>query len=127
MGMEAGYAIFTFQGRKLVGTVQKEKLYAIHWRPHPPSLLDEKAQANIKKNIKQFSKRYDALDDLAKESARQAFNKDRDERRSAFKVILDRIADAKDAREEDNGWADAMDDFMGRVNWDHSEEVIEEE
>lgn len=125
--MEAGYAIFTFQGRKLVGTVQKEKLYAIHWRPHPPSLLDEKAQANIKKNIKQFSKRYDALDDQAKESARQAFNKDREERRAAFKVILDRIADAKDAREEDNGWADAMDDFMGRVNWDHSEEVIEEE
>lgn len=125
--MEAGYAIFTFQGRKLVGTVQKEKLYAIHWRPHPPSLLSEKAQENVKKNIKQFSKKYDALDDQAKESARQAFNKEREEKRSAFKEILDRISDRKAELEEENGWADAMDDFMGRVKWDCSEDVNEEE
>jgi|Transcript_104720 translation initiation factor 3 subunit B len=125
--MEAGYAIFTFQGRKLVGTIQKEKLYAIHWRPHPPSLLDEKAQADVKKNIKQFSKRYDALDDQAKDAARQAFNKDREERRSAFKAILDRIEDKKIEKEDENGWAEALEEAMSGVKWDSVVDVIEEE
>jgi len=125
--MEAGYAIFSFQGRKLVGTVQKEKLYGIQWRPHPPSLLDEKAQTNVKKNIKQFSKRYDALDDQAKDSARQAFNKDRDERKSAFQAILDRITTNKENKEDENEWADAFDEAMSRVKWESDEQVFEEE
>jgi translation initiation factor 3 subunit B len=125
--MEAGYAIFTFQGRKLVGTVQKEKLYSIHWRPHPPSLLDTKSQQNVKKNIKTFSKRYDAEDDKAKESARQAFNKDREEKRNAFKDILDRIDDVKAEKEEENTWGDAFAEAMSGVDWTKDEQIFEEE
>merc|ERR1712100_5703 len=56
--MEAGYALWTFQGRQL-HKVQKEKLFRIEWRPHPPSLLTESEQNNIRKNLKTFSRQYD--------------------------------------------------------------------
>merc|ERR1719281_1864225 len=82
--MEAGYAIWTFQGRQLC-KFAKDKLFSATWRPHPPSLLSADKQRNIKKNIKTFSKRYDALDEQAKESARSAFKKDRDEKTDAFR------------------------------------------
>jgi len=125
--MEAGYAIWTFQGRKLVGTIQKEKLFAISWRPHPPSLLDAKKQAYIKKNIKQFSKTYDALDEKAKEAARSAFNADRDGKRRAFYEVLERIAEAKEYKWEENGWGEALDDISANQTWESHETVIEEE
>jgi len=56
---EAGYAIWTFQGRSLI-KVGREKLWQVAWRPHPPSLLSDQRQKEIKKNIKSFSKGYDA-------------------------------------------------------------------
>merc|ERR1711896_101966 len=56
--------------------VQKEKLFHIAWRPHPPSLLSQQKQQDIKKNLKQYSRKYDAMDEQAKESARQAFRAD---------------------------------------------------
>merc|ERR1719428_2686293 len=118
--MEAGYAIWTFQGRKLVGTVQKEKLFAISWRPHPPSMLSDKQQAHIRKNIKQFSKRYDALDEQAKDAARKAFNDDREQRTNAFLTILDRIRDNNDEKLEEIGWKDALDQIFESQNWEMS-------
>merc|ERR1712048_1483868 len=81
--MEAGYAIWTFQGR-LLHRQQKEKLWQVSWRPHPPSLLSEQRRENIRKNIKQFSKKYDALDEQAKEAARKEFRKERDEKTAIF-------------------------------------------
>jgi len=124
--MEAGYAIWTFQGRQLY-KMQKEKLFSISWRPHPPSMLSEDQQKNIKKNIKQFSKKYDALDEQAKESARKAFREDREERTNDFLSILDRIRDNNDRALEENGWRDAMDEMLQSQNWEVSNETLEEE
>merc|ERR1719362_1595982 len=70
--MELGYSIWTFQGRKL-HMQPKDKLYQVAWRPHPPSLLSKQEQENARKNMKQWSKKYDTKDEQAKESARQAF------------------------------------------------------
>merc|ERR1719247_3476994 len=73
--MEAGYAIWSFQGRQL-HKVQKEKLFHIAWRPHPPSLLSQSQQQNLRKNLKQYSRKYDAKDEKAKETARAHFNEE---------------------------------------------------
>jgi len=126
--MEAGYAIWTFQGRQL-HKQQREKLFHINWRPHPPSLLNVKEQNDIRRNLKQFSRRYDALDESAKDAARQAFQKDRKNRTDEFLEILDRIADYKADKEEENGWADAMADLPNRMEgyWEKVETTIEEE
>jgi len=124
--MEAGYALWTFQGRQLL-KVQKEKLFGITWRPHPPSMLSEEQQRHIRKNIKQFSKKYDAIDEQAKESARKAFREDRKERTDEFLDILDRIRENNNAKLDEIGWKDAMDEILESTNWEMSQETIEEE
>merc|ERR1719215_1535109 len=124
--MEAGYRIRTFQGRVLY-RIEKEQLFQVSWRPHPPSLLNNEAQNDVRKNIKQFSKRYDALDDQAKEAARSAFRRERQEKTDAFLSILDRLNEFKADREEESGWGEAADDFMEAQGWVQDDQVINEE
>jgi translation initiation factor 3 subunit B len=124
--MEAGYAIWTFQGRVLYRQ-QKEKLYHVAWRPHPPSLLPANKQKDIRKNIRQFSKKYDAMDEQAKETARQAFRREREEKTNAFLDILDRLKGFKQDKMDENNWQEAMDDFAEAQGWAQDEQIIEEE
>lgn len=124
--MEAGYAIWTFQGR-LLFRQQKEKLWQVAWRPHPPSLLPRKEQAEIRKDIKKWSKKYDALDDQAKEAFRAAFRKEREEKTNKFKDILSRLTDFKEECQADNGWAEAWEELVDAQGWEMSESTLEEE
>eukprot|EP00440_Ansanella_granifera_P023219 gb/GFBE01025215.1/.p1 GENE.gb/GFBE01025215.1/~~gb/GFBE01025215.1/.p1 ORF type:complete len:704 (+),score=250.32 gb/GFBE01025215.1/:1-2112(+) len=124
--MEAGYAIWTFQGR-LLYRQQKEKLYFVAWRPHPPPILSEKKQLEIKKNIKQYSKRYDAADEKAKDLARNAFKREREEKTSKFMAVLDRLRDYKEDREQENGWDETYAEFMASKGWESVDETIEEQ
>merc|ERR1719229_526345 len=121
--MEAGYAIWTFQGRKL-HQQQKEKLWAVAWRPHPPSLLPKQKQKQVRDNIKQYTKRYDVLDDQAKDQARQAFRAEREEKTNAFLEILDRLKDWKADKMDGNDWGDAMEAFAEAQGWTQGEHVI---
>eukprot|EP00928_Gymnodinium_smaydae_P003346 TRINITY_DN111_c0_g2_i1.p2 TRINITY_DN111_c0_g2~~TRINITY_DN111_c0_g2_i1.p2 ORF type:complete len:700 (+),score=206.55 TRINITY_DN111_c0_g2_i1:98-2197(+) len=124
--MEAGYALWTFQGR-LLYRQQKEKLWQVAWRPHPPSLLDAKRQSDIKKNIKQFSKKYDALDEQAKDSARKAFKAERDSKNSDFQQILDRLADVKEQLDEEFGWEACWEELYEQQEWETHEDHLEQE
>jgi len=124
--MEAGYAIWTFQGRKLFHQ-QKEKLWHVSWRPHPPSLLAPERQQEIRKNIKQFSKRYDAIDESAKEQARTAFQKIRREKTDSFYEILCRLDDYKADKEEETGWQEAWDSLLSEQEWETHESHFEQE
>jgi len=124
--MEAGYAVRTFQGRILY-RAQKEKLYEIHWRPHPPSFLSKQKQKDVRKNIKQWSKKYDAIDDQAKEAAKQAFRKEREEKTNAFNSVLERLQEWKAEKEEESGWADAVAEFLDGQGWMQDDQVIEDE
>eukprot|EP00928_Gymnodinium_smaydae_P003345 TRINITY_DN111_c0_g1_i1.p2 TRINITY_DN111_c0_g1~~TRINITY_DN111_c0_g1_i1.p2 ORF type:complete len:704 (+),score=238.21 TRINITY_DN111_c0_g1_i1:105-2216(+) len=124
--MEAGYALWTFQGR-LLYRQQKEKLWQVAWRPHPPSLLDNKRQNEIKRTIRQFSKKYDAIDEQAKDSLRKAFKAERDSKNRDFQDILDRIADYKDSREDELGWEAAWEELYEAQEWETHEDHLEEE
>lgn len=124
--MEAGYAIWTFQGRQL-HKQQKEKLYVVSWRPHPPSLLTDHQQSEIRKNIKKFSKKYDALDEQEKETARNAFKADRDRRTDAFLDILERIQENNERYAEENGWDEAVSAWRENQVWEKVETTIEED
>merc|ERR1711920_175598 len=88
--MEAGYKIWTFQGRMLVEQ-GKEKLYSICWRPHPPSLLSAQKRKEIKKKIKTYQARYNEIDNQAKDAAKKAFEEERKRKSQAFQIVLDRI------------------------------------
>lgn len=124
--MELGFAIWTFQGRKLFQQ-QKEQLYHVAWRPHPPSLLPKIKQDQIRKEIKTYSKKYDARDEQAKEHARQSFKRDREAKTNAFKEVLDRLMDWKHDKMERKGWDESLADFQEGLNWTEEQEVIAEQ
>mmetsp|Transcript_9084 Transcript_9084/g.20137 ORF Transcript_9084/g.20137 Transcript_9084/m.20137 type:complete len:736 (-) Transcript_9084:179-2386(-) len=122
---ESGYHVWSFQGRDLY-TAQLEKCYLVQWRPHPPSLLPKEQQADIRKNLKHFSKKYDTLDEKEKDKAKQAFKKKRDAKLKDFKDILNRLRDYREEKEEETGWAEAMEEFLESQGWEQEEEKMEE-
>eukprot|EP00811_Abedinium_folium_P005770 NODE_1530_length_2447_cov_7.586207.p1 GENE.NODE_1530_length_2447_cov_7.586207~~NODE_1530_length_2447_cov_7.586207.p1 ORF type:complete len:397 (+),score=140.77 NODE_1530_length_2447_cov_7.586207:1085-2275(+) len=126
--MEAGFCIWTFQGRALFRQ-QREKLFYIYWRPNPPSLLDDAHRAKIRKDIKDYSKKYNNLDDKAKESARNAFKQDRDEKTEEFNEILERLHAYKLEKYSSTAehFKDAWTEHYARVDWKEKDELIEEE
>ena len=60
--MENGFNVWTFNG-KLLYKHQRERFYQFLWRPRAPSLLSEEKEAEILKNLKSYSKRFDELDE----------------------------------------------------------------
>jgi translation initiation factor 3 subunit B len=123
---ESGYKMWSFQGR-LLYQFQKEKLFQIFWRPHPPTLLSEKQQAEIKANLKGYSKKYDSLDELQKDAAKVAQLKERQAAIAKFDVIMQKIRDYKESKWEATGWKAAWDAFGQESRWEEFTEVLEEE
>lgn len=125
--MEAGVSIWTFQGRALYRE-QKEKLWHVSWRPHPAPLLSKQRRKYITNNIKEFSKKYNALDDEARDRVREAFKKERDAKTDLFNLVLDRISQYKEEKLEGGaaGWRTAWDDFYADLEWGEEDQIIED-
>lgn len=123
--MEAGFSIWTFQGRALY-KCQKEKLWNIEWRPHPPSILPPEKERDIRKNLKQYSKKYDLIDDQAKEAARNAFRREREAKMNAFKTITNRLDEYKYYKYEENGWDEEWRKINDEQEFEEITETIEE-
>ncbi|KAG1362077.1 eukaryotic translation initiation factor 3 subunit B [Cocos nucifera] len=59
--MENGFHIWSFNG-KLLYRIPKDHFYQFLWRPRPPSLLSAEKEEEIAKNLKKYSKKYEAED-----------------------------------------------------------------
>jgi len=122
---ESGYKCWSFQGR-LLYQAQKEKLFQIAWRPHPPSLLTEKDKAAVRANLKSFTKRYDTVDESLKEDAKKAQQKARTEQTQKFDDILKAIDTFRQSKWEKTGWKTAWEKLDALSQWEVREEEKEE-
>ncbi|XP_057550220.1 eukaryotic translation initiation factor 3 subunit B-like [Amaranthus tricolor] len=59
--MENGFNIWSFNG-KLLYRILKDHFFQFLWRPRPPSLLSPEKEEEIAKNLKKYSKKYEAED-----------------------------------------------------------------
>eukprot|EP00735_Rhodelphis_limneticus_P011188 TRINITY_DN4255_c0_g1::TRINITY_DN4255_c0_g1_i1::g.7917::m.7917 TRINITY_DN4255_c0_g1::TRINITY_DN4255_c0_g1_i1::g.7917 ORF type:complete len:678 (+),score=197.77,sp/Q9C5Z1/EIF3B_ARATH/41.52/1e-175,eIF2A/PF08662.6/0.12,eIF2A/PF08662.6/2.2e+02,eIF2A/PF08662.6/8.6e-48,RRM_1/PF00076.17/9e-07,RRM_6/PF14259.1/2e-05,WD40/PF00400.27/1.2e+03,WD40/PF00400.27/1.7,WD40/PF00400.27/41,WD40/PF00400.27/1.8e+03,WD40/PF00400.27/3e+03,WD40/PF00400.27/3.3e+03,IKI3/PF04762.7/0.00098,Lactonase/PF10282.4/0.13,Lactonase/ len=59
---ECGYNIWTMHG-KLLHKIAKDRFVSFSWRPRPISLLTPEAIKNIRKNLREYSKKFDAEDE----------------------------------------------------------------
>lgn len=66
--MDCGYYIWSFQG-KILRRVMKEGFAQFHWRPRPPTLLSEKQQKEIKKNLKKYYSQFESKDRMRSSKA----------------------------------------------------------
>lgn len=68
MQMENGYHLHTFSGTVL----REEPLEGFKqwaWRPRPDRLLSKEEMKNVRKNLREYSRDFDALDQAKKSSA----------------------------------------------------------
>ncbi|XP_010454917.1 PREDICTED: eukaryotic translation initiation factor 3 subunit B-like [Camelina sativa] len=59
--MENGFTIWSFNGNLLYRTL-KDHFFQLAWRPRPPSFLTAEKEEEIAKNLKKYSKKYEAED-----------------------------------------------------------------
>lgn len=55
--------MYNFQG-KAINKVPFDRLYKLSWRPRPPTPLTPEQIKEVKKNLKQYSEKYNAADRL---------------------------------------------------------------
>jgi translation initiation factor 3 subunit B len=122
---ESGVKCWSFQGR-LLYQQQKEKLFQLAWRPHPPSLLNEKEKKDIRSKLKSYTKRYDTVDESSKEEAKRAQQLARKEQTDKFDAILKAVDDFKQSKWEKTGWKTAFEKLEALSQWEVREEEIEE-
>ncbi|VFQ75834.1 unnamed protein product [Cuscuta campestris] len=75
--MENGFNIWSFHG-KLLYRFSRDHFFQFLWRPRPPSLLSKEKEEEIAKNLKKYSKKYEAED---QDVSLQLSEQDRQKRR----------------------------------------------
>lgn len=69
--MENGYHLYDFKGT-LLREESQERFKQLIWRPRPPTLLSKEEQAEIRKNLRNYSKIFDEQDLAKKNTANKA-------------------------------------------------------
>ena len=69
--MENGYHLYDFKGT-LLREEAIEGFKQLLWRPRPPTLLSKEEQAEIRKNLRNYSKIFDEQDLAKRNSANKA-------------------------------------------------------
>ena len=69
--MENGYHLYTFSGHPLrEEPVENFKQWA--WRPRPERLLSKEEMKNVRKNLREYSRQFEEIDQAKKSSANKA-------------------------------------------------------
>lgn len=69
--MENGYHLYTFAGQTLrEEPLEQFKQWA--WRPRPERLLSKDEMKNVRKNLREYSRQFDEIDQAKKSSANKA-------------------------------------------------------
>ena len=85
--MENGFMMWSSHGREL-SHEKKDKFYQFLWRPRPPSLLTEAKEKEIRKNLRNYSKKYEEEDAKLKTLLDADLLKKRHEQHKAFEQFL---------------------------------------
>jgi len=128
MPMENGYNFYSFQGTLLSHTLE-EKFMQLMWRPRPPSLLTDKDVKGVKKNLRNFTSKFEEEDKkLAgrrSEDERIKRNRIRAEWVAYVKAKAEEVAAEINARRRANGGAlDSERDVDCDVTYEEVNEVI---
>ncbi|XP_059651708.1 eukaryotic translation initiation factor 3 subunit B-like [Cornus florida] len=75
--MENGFNIWSFNG-KLLYRMFRDHFFQFSWRPRPPSFLSPEKEEEIAKNLKKYSKKYEADDE---DVSMQLSEQDREKRK----------------------------------------------
>mmetsp|Transcript_31210 Transcript_31210/g.99522 ORF Transcript_31210/g.99522 Transcript_31210/m.99522 type:complete len:709 (+) Transcript_31210:505-2631(+) len=85
--MENGFNMWSFHG-KLVYRLPRDRFFQFLWRPRAPTLLSPEAEADIHKNLKRYTKKYDDMDEELKAQQDTDLLSERKARMDAWMAFL---------------------------------------
>lgn len=126
--MENGYQIRDFKGAVLCEAhLEKFKLFS--WRPRPPTLVPKDQQRKIRRNLKDYSREFDAEDEAEAAGASQELLTLRRRLleewytwRKAIEETL--LSEKRDRREDDGGESDEIIEEWVEEVVEEKEEVV---
>jgi translation initiation factor 3 subunit B len=122
--IETGYCLWDFRG-KLIYKKLMERFYEALWRPRPPTLLNKEKQKEIRKNIKEFSREFEELDDMLRNQMSLETIEERrklaDEWRKFIQTCEEKYLEEHDARAILRGY-----ESNDEEDYEMTEEIIEE-
>lgn len=89
--MENGYIVWSFLGQQLY-KVNRDRFFQFLWRPRMPVKLGEDKENEIQKNLKKYSKKFEAEDESLKSQADTEKLEERNKLESEWKAFTDRKA-----------------------------------
>merc|ERR1740138_807867 len=126
--MEHGYIMWSSHGREL-SHEKKDKFYQFLWRPRPPSLLSEVKEKDIRKNLRNYSKKYEEEDAKLKTMLDADLLRQRQEKHKAFEEFLrvkaTEYADMRPRRIELRGGVESDDEDAYTLVEEEEREEIE--
>ncbi|BAM42263.1 eukaryotic translation initiation factor [Theileria orientalis strain Shintoku] len=122
---ESGYCLWTFQGR-LLHKEKKENFYSCDFRPHPTPLVTRKEIEKIRKNLKEYTKKYDIIDEKERTDYRNSYLQKRQQNLDAFKQKYSALMQWYTSQDNYLKFKTAWEIFHNPMEWEVSEEVHEE-
>lgn len=122
----AGFKMWTFQGR-LLHQSMRERLWQVQWRPHPPSLLADEKVSDIRKNLRDYSKRFESEDDAKNREKRQERQDFKDKHLGDFWGLFKQMQDIKMRLCRQSGFDRALQRQTAAERWEEREEKTEQE
>uniref|UniRef100_A0A3B0N309 Eukaryotic translation initiation factor 3 subunit B n=1 Tax=Theileria annulata TaxID=5874 RepID=A0A3B0N309_THEAN len=122
---EAGYCLWTFQGRLLCKD-RKENFYSFDFRPHPTPLLKRTEIEKIKKNLKEYTKRYDLIDEKERKDYRDSYLQKRQNNLDAFKQLYSSLLQWYTSQDNYLEFKSGWDKFLNPLDWEVTDEVYQE-
>ena len=127
--MENGFIMWSSHGHEL-SHEKKDKFYQLLWRPRPPSLLSEAKEKEIRKNLREYSKKYEQEDERLKTMLDANLLKERQEKHKAFENFLrakaQEYADMRPRRIELRGGVESDDEDAYTLVEEEERELIEQ-
>lgn len=133
--MENGYHMYDFRGA-LLREEHIDRFKQLIWRPRPATLLSKEEQAEIRKNLRNYSKVFDEQDQAKKNTANKAVIEERQrllsewlEFRKSMREMLEEedavieLNNGKVTREED-GEVEEIEEIVEEII-EESEEVVQ--
>eukprot|EP00916_Digyalum_oweni_P006771 GHVL01011599.1.p1 GENE.GHVL01011599.1~~GHVL01011599.1.p1 ORF type:complete len:683 (+),score=139.03 GHVL01011599.1:48-2096(+) len=122
---EAGYKIWTFQGR-LRYAATKNELYGVLWRPHPLHAQMMIIAEDVKKRWREYSKRFDQIDDEIMKVQLRKLESEKNEVVKSFDEILLKIEEFKQIRGDETGFNKDMQEYLDTIEYETKKEIVEE-
>lgn len=121
---EAGFFIWTFQGKCLM-RIRKGSFRQLLFRPHPKSMFSDSIKKEIKNNLKDYSKKFDSIDEKTRTAKRNALITDRKNVETAFYQKVDELLKQFQSHKEYEQFKKAWEVFDSQFEWEEKTTVIE--